>query len=60
VLHERATSKGSIVIKASRIIFLSLLDMKDDELMSKTIREEKKKRRNPRAYALQKKKRNDE
>jgi hypothetical protein len=30
--------------------------MKDDELMSKTIREEKKKRRNPRAYALQKKK----
>jgi hypothetical protein len=42
VLHERATSKGSIVIKASRIIFLSILDMKDDELMSKTIRKERK------------------
>jgi hypothetical protein len=33
--------------------------MKDDELMSKTIRKEKKKRRNPSAYALRKK-RNDE
>ncbi len=53
MLHERAISKGSIVIKARRIIFLSLLDMKDDELMSKTIRIEKK--RNPRAYAQAKK-----
>jgi hypothetical protein len=55
MLHERATSKGSIVIKASRIIFLSILDMKDNELMSKTIRKEKKNRRNPSAYALRKK-----
>ncbi len=54
MLHERAISKGSIVIKASRIIFLSLLDMKDDELMSKTIRKEKK--RNRRVYALGKRK----
>jgi len=54
VLHERAISKGSIVIKASRIIFLSLLDMKDDELMSKTIRKEKKRSR--RVYALGKRK----
>jgi hypothetical protein len=54
-LHERGISKGSIVIRASRRIFfvLSLLDMKDDELMSKTIREEKT--RNPRAYARAKK-----
>jgi hypothetical protein len=55
MLHERAISKGSIVIKARRIIFLSLLDMKDDELMSKTIRIEKKRKETQEHMLKQKK-----